>query len=254
MTDVSALLTSKIIGHPFYYYPEVTSTNDVAQQFGNKGAPEGLVVFADSQTQGRGRLGRQWNSHPGQSLTFSILLRPDWSNVSRISLVAAVAMARVLERLTTHSVGIKWPNDIQIDGKKVAGILCEAGKKFIVIGIGLNVSQTTLDFPEELRDRAGFIGMFATNAVNRIELAAALLNELDAIYLTLPAELDSIIAECGSRSVLLEKPITAKLGDHSVTGIVTGLDVGGGLRVRQKSGAETVISSGEVTLLKTSLA
>ncbi len=248
--EISALLTSRVIGRPVQIHQEVTSTNDLALQWGNQGAAEGLAIFAETQTKGRGRLGRCWESHPGQSLTFSVLLRPRWPNVSRISLVAAVAVARVLERLTLYSVGIKWPNDIHIAGKKVAGILCEADSEQIVLGIGLNVSQTALDFPEGLRERAGSVAMFSKTSVSRIELAASLLDELDTIYLTLPEGFDLIIAECERRSVLLEKPIAVELGDHHITGVVTGFDSCGGLRVRQMSGVETIISSGEVTLLK----
>ncbi len=244
-------LTSRVIGRPVRHFQEATSTNDLALQLGAEGAPEGFAIFAENQTRGRGRLGRTWQSDRGQSLTFSILLRPPWPDVSRISLVAAVVLARVFQNLTNHPVGIKWPNDIQIQGKKVTGILCESGAGFIVAGIGINVLQEPADFPAEVCDTAGSLAMFANTTPDRAMLAAAILNQFDSVYHSLPGSFPEIIRECAERSVLLEKPIEAELGGRRICGVVAGLAADGGLRIREASGNESVIVAGEVTLLKT---
>ncbi|HEX8372434.1 MAG TPA: biotin--[acetyl-CoA-carboxylase] ligase [Chthoniobacterales bacterium] len=246
---ISSLLTSRIIGRPTRVYQELTSTNDLASQLGNEGAPEGFAIFAETQTKGRGRLGRSWQSTAGDSLSFSILLRPSWPDISRMSLAAACAVARALDNLTDLPVGIKWPNDIYIDGRKVAGILCEAGKQFLVVGIGLNVFQQVEDFPEELRERAGSLAMFANKEIDRAELAASILDALDRIYLTLPDGFTNVKEECQRRSVLLNREIAVEMGCERVTGTVTGLDGSGALRVLQASGEEILVSAGEVTLL-----
>ena len=248
--NIEALLTSRLIGRPLRLYQEVTSTNDIALKLGEDGAPEGFAIFAETQTKGRGRLGRTWESSRGASLTFSILLRPTWPELSRISLFAAVAVAQVLERLTPYPVGIKWPNDIFINGKKIAGILCEAGKDFVVVGIGLNILQNSNDFPSNIVDRAASLAMFCEGPVKRAELAAALLNEMDCLYENLPETFPEIIEECERRSVLLEKKVEISLGNHLLTGIAIGMDKSGGLKIRQSSGLETIVSAGEVTLLR----
>jgi len=244
------LLTSRLIGRSLRVYEEVTSTNDLAIQEGRNGAPEGLVIFAEAQMKGRGRLGRAWQTDGGKSLAFSILLRPTWTQVSRISLVAAVAVTEALQPLTTFPVGIKWPNDIYLGGRKIAGILCEAGSDFIVIGIGINVLQQEHDFDQTLSRRAGSIAMFSHPSVDRTHLAAAVLNRFDKIYADLPEAFDHVIDACERRSVLLGKHVRIAFGQGDVAGVVTGLDRSGALKVRDDSENEMVIHAGEVTFLE----
>ena len=144
------------VGREILVLAETGSTNDVAAQLGRAGAPEGLVVFAERQTAGRGRLGRKWESAAHKGLWFSLLLRPtfalaDWA---RLTTWAAVGIARGLEEaLPGFRAAVKWPNDIYLLGKKAVGILCEsvAGPGgYAVVGIGVNVNHTREDFPQEL--------------------------------------------------------------------------------------------------------
>lgn len=249
-SEITSGLTSKVIGRPIEVFDEVTSTNDIALQLASKGAAEGLTVVAESQTNGRGRLGRPWNSTVGKSLLVSILLRPLWKDVSRISLAAAVAMAKTLEELTQAPVGIKWPNDIYIEGKKVAGILCESSQGAIVVGVGINVSQQPSDFPDSLEASAGSLAMVTHGKLERTKILVTFLNSFDAIYATLPNGFTTIIRECEQRSTLLGKAVSVEQGAVTIRGIVSGLAQDGGLQVKDDQGAFQVVHSGDVTFLR----
>jgi BirA family transcriptional regulator, biotin operon repressor / biotin---[acetyl-CoA-carboxylase] ligase len=247
--SIGALLTSQIIGKSVHVFDEVTSTNDLLKQAGEAGEDEGLVYFAESQTKGRGRLGRRWESVSGASLLFSILLRPSWADTSCLSLAMAVALAETLDLLTSASARIKWPNDVYIKNKKVAGILCEACSGFFVVGIGLNVLQKNHDFPESLQDHAGSIAMYSEQIIDRSLLAANLLNNIDRIYNTLPSTFPEIIQDCESRSFLIGKKVSITRGHDLFEGLVTGLDSDGALIVQDKSDKKIIVNSGEVNLL-----
>lgn len=246
---ITRLLTSRVLGRPVQCFQEVTSTNDLVLELARAGAPEGHVIFAETQTKGRGRLGRPWVSQSGMSLTFSFLIRPPWRDTSRFSLCAAVAIARVLQRFTRKNVGIKWPNDIYIDGKKVCGVLCESSNRAMVVGVGLNIFQKEEDFEPALTGKAGSLSMYSDETIDRVSLAASLLNELDAIYDTLPGAFDNLIAECESKSVLLGREVQVDMGSKQLSGRVVGMSTEGALQVRQLSGEKATIVSGEVTCL-----
>ena len=250
--EISSGLTSLVIGRPIRVYSEVTSTNDIALQLASKGVQEGITIFAESQTHGRGRLGRSWNSVIGKSIMLSILLRPKWKDASRISLAAAVAVARTLESFTEESVGIKWPNDIYIAGRKVAGILCESSQGAIVVGIGINVLQETSGFPEPLATTAGSLAMVSDCVLDRAKIAASLLSEFDTLYATLPDGFESVIYECKRRSILIGRKIEATSGRTTIRGTVNGLDLDGALQIRDDYGVDRSLHAGDITLLKAS--
>jgi len=248
--EISRLWRGTCVGREILVYPEVDSTNDLALQMGRRGVAEGLVIFAEAQKAGRGRLGRKWEAAPGKNLLFSILLRPTWRDVSRISLAVAVAVSRVLAARLPQPVGIKWPNDIFVGGKKLAGILCEAGEGIVVAGVGINVGQTLEDFPTELRERATSLQLLTGTPWHRPTLAAQLLAELDLLYRSLPDGFPEVIAECEQRSVLLGKTIVVEIGHRHIAGEVAGIDASGALAVREADGRHTLVSAGEVTLLR----
>ena len=142
-------------------FEETGSTNELVLQRGRQGADAGLIIFAERQNAGRGRFGRRWESAPHRGLWFSLLLRPalPLARWARLTTWAAVAVAAAVERVAGRRASIKWPNDVFLDGKKVAGILIEsgtdgAGLPFAVVGIGVNVNHEPSDFPPELGDRA----------------------------------------------------------------------------------------------------
>lgn len=167
-------------------YRETASTNDLLQRLALDGAPEGEVVVADRQTQGRGQHGRRWDSKGGLGLWFSVLLRPEWNaGLDRITPLVAVAVASGIGTATGLIPRIKPPNDIFLDGRKVAGILTEArsGRQtFAVVGIGVNVSHALTDFPSELRATATSLALALDGPVDRERVLIAILRELNRLY------------------------------------------------------------------------
>src|SRR5450432_4213485 len=149
---------TKVIGRDIQVFEETTSTNDVIEKLARDGVKEGVVVFAESQTKGRGRLGRKWISPTRKGLWFSVLLRPELSpqETTQLTVASATALRRAIQSETGLKPEIKWPNDILIRGKKVAGILTELSAeldrvKHIILGIGVDVNLTAAEFPPELR-------------------------------------------------------------------------------------------------------
>ena len=152
---------SHFLGIPVEHHPSIGSTNDEAYRRADEGAPEGLVVVADSQTRGRGRLGRMWWDVPRLSLSFSILLRPGipLPQFPLLALGMACAVAEAGEEAVGVRLEVKWPNDVLHDGRKLCGVLAESraggsALPSLVIGAGVNVNQRAEDFPSEIRDRA----------------------------------------------------------------------------------------------------
>ena len=199
-----------VIGREILVFEETDSTNDLAARAGQDGVSEGLVIFAESQRAGRGRLGRKWVSPPGRNLLCSILLRPAAVPVERwpeLTFCAALAVAETAERFTGLPARIKWPNDVLLAGRKVAGILleCHHGQApgFVVVGIGLNVLQKAEDFPPELRDRAGSLAMLRTDGnapdLERQVVATSLLERLEVHYARWPGHFAQISEGCSGR-------------------------------------------------------
>lgn len=203
--------TGSVIGREVLVFEETDSTNDLAAQAGENGLAEGLVIFAESQRAGRGTSGRRWLSPPYRNLLFSVLLRPPGSvPVARwgeLTFCAALAVAETAGAATGVEARIKWPNDVQLGGRKVAGILLEAHHRtppgFVVVGIGLNVLQRAEDFDPALRETAGSLWM-ATDArtatsLSREEIAGALLERLSKHYVAWADGFPDIMAACERR-------------------------------------------------------
>ena len=167
-------------GVPVQVVGAITSTNDELLRQGEAGASSGTLLFAESQTAGRGQFQRPWDSAPGLGLWFSLLLRMGINDavIPSLSAFAAVALVETLESLGIAGAGIKAPNDLLVSGRKVAGILVETrpGRDpFAVVGIGLNVNHRPMDFPEELRDRAASLAMTAGSPFDRNAVASSLI-------------------------------------------------------------------------------
>jgi len=185
---ISAELNEQLIGNRVLVLDETTSTNDVVRQMAHQNA-EGLVVFAEKQTAGRGQYGRNWESTPYLGLWCSILLRPKIpvSQSARLTNLLAQAIAATLHEEVGLAASIKLPNDVFVDGRKIAGVLVEMrvernGEYAAIAGIGLNVNQVAADFPPELRNSSGSIAMTAGRSIARQQLAIALLRQLDSRY------------------------------------------------------------------------
>ncbi len=204
----AALPADAIIGRQILVFEETDSTNDLAARAGDDGLPEGLAIFAESQRAGRGRLGRKWTSTPRQALLFSILLRPPAVPVARwleLTFCAALAVAETAEQLTGQPARIKWPNDVLLGGRKIAGILLEAHHRqtpgFVVVGIGVNVRQQPADFAPELRERAGSLAMALDGSPppDRHRVAQQLLERLETHYVRWPDGFAAIMQACRER-------------------------------------------------------
>ncbi len=237
-------------------FAETDSTNDRAAQLGRGGVAPGVAVFAERQTAGRGRFGRRWDSAGRRGLWFSLLLRPDFRVAywARLTTWAATGIAAAIERETGLPVRIKWPNDIFIAGRKIAGILTEtvfeAGvDPFAIVGIGVNVNHEPTDFPSTLAAKAGSLRMATGRVLDRAALAAAILRELAARWPLLDRAFPDLVAESQARSELLGKWIQVQAGQTVVEGVAEGLDAEGQLFLRDASGLLRTLSAGEVSIL-----
>ncbi|HYY25123.1 MAG TPA: biotin--[acetyl-CoA-carboxylase] ligase, partial [Candidatus Udaeobacter sp.] len=174
LDEVRDGLTAKRIGTDFYYFLELDSTNNFARRLAEQATPAGTIVIAERQTQGRGRAGRSWISPPYVNLYLSIVLRPELppAEAPQITLMAAVALAETVASFMPLPALIKWPNDILVNGKKLAGILTEASSTseridFVILGIGINLNFPEKLMPEAIRQRATSLLIATQNNIRR---------------------------------------------------------------------------------------
>lgn len=244
---IAAGLRTERFGQVLTVVAETASTNTDLRRLAEAGAPEGATLVAVSQTGGRGRRGRSFYSPEG-GLYLSTLLRPAaGTDLGLLTSCAAVAAARAIESLCPLSVGIKWVNDLYIHGRKVCGILAEAGfadgtLDYVVLGFGINVASVAL--PPELAAIATTLGNEGA-AVDRAALAAALLNQWERAYATLST--GDFLAESRHRSVVLGRPVQVLRGSESFSATAEAITDAGHLVVRTADGL-TELLSGEVSL------
>lgn len=237
-------------------FEETDSTNEMAMRRGRQGTAGGLVVFAEHQTAGRGRFGRHWASASHRGLWFSILLRPPMPLAfwPRLTTWAAVALADAVEEASGLPAAIKWPNDLHVGGRKVAGILAESGadhvgEPFAVVGIGVNVNHEAADFPTELSAKATSLRLAASRPLDRAALAAAILRSLDRRFAQLTDDFAALIAATRRRSFLLGRWIHVQSGITRLEGRALELDADGHLVLQTADGALHRLTAGEVTVV-----
>jgi BirA family biotin operon repressor/biotin-[acetyl-CoA-carboxylase] ligase len=255
---VARLGKVKIIGRDIRVFKQTTSTNDVIDKLARDGVREGVVVFAESQTRGRGRLGRKWISPAKKGLWFSILLRPRLrpQEATRLTVASSTALRRAIERQTKLEAEIKWPNDILIGGKKVAGILTELSAeldqvKHVILGIGVDVNLDEDDLPAELRKVASSLKIESGRAVERAELATTILHELDVDYFRIGAGRFAAVAdEWEENCATIGKRVTVHIGGRKIHGRAESLDGNGALLLRTEHGHLEQITGGDVSLEK----
>ncbi len=257
--DLLSLVSgSKVVGRDIRVFEETGSTNDVAEKLAQDGVPEGVVVFAESQRAGRGRLGRKWLSPPHKGLCFSVLLRPDLrpQAATQLTIAAATAVSRGIRQQTELATQIKWPNDILIDGRKVAGVLTEMSAeldriKYLILGVGVNVNLSAGELPSEIRKLATSLKIEAGKGFRRAELAAAILRELDADYSRVQAgRFTEVADEWAEQCTTLGKAVRIEVGDRLIRGQAESLDDDGALLVRTEHGHLEHVIGGDVTLEK----
>ncbi len=249
---------TKVVGRDIQVFEETTSTNDVVEKLARDGVREGAVVFAESQTKGRGRLGRKWMSPTHKGLWFSVLLRPNLrpQETTQLTVISATSMRRAIKNVTGVTADIKWPNDLLINGKKVVGILTEMSAevdrvRHIIIGIGVDVNQDASEFPAELRSIATSLKIATGKEICRAELATEILRELDADYARINAgKFPEVADEWEAACVTIGKNVTVHTGDLKFRGRAEALDDDGALLVRTEHGLLERVIGGDVILEK----
>lgn len=258
---IRRLIATERFGRRIEFFETLDSTQRVALELAESGDPEGTLVVADRQTSGVGRRGRKWHSAAGLGLWFSMILRPRVPSASGglLSAWAGLAALKVILRLegVVGEAGLKWPNDVLVGGRKLSGILVDAasasGKMtYAVVGVGLNTGHAAEDFPEELASRATSVALVTGRRPDRAQILADLLLEMEKTYdLTVTPEGRRRLAGlAASASVLTGRRVRVLSGSTTMTGLVMGIDDGGGLILSAgPRGGEAVVLAGDVQLL-----
>lgn len=247
-----------LIGRDIQVFQETGSTNDVLDRLARDGVAEGVVVFAEKQTQGRGRLGRRWISPAGKGLWCSVLLRPDLrpSAATQLTIAAAVALHRALFAVTGLRAEIKWPNDLLLGGRKCAGILTELSAepdrvRHVILGLGVDVNLAADDLPRDLRETATSLRLALGRPVDRPGLAACLLAELEAAYAALRGGGFEALADAWEEACsTLGRQVVVDLGTRRLEGRAEALDPEGALLVRTEHGHLERVVGGDVRLAR----
>ena len=280
---IAAALTTRRLGRPVLYFPRTGSTNDVAHERAAAGATEGLLVIADEQTAGRGRLDRRWWAPPGSSLLMSLLLRPALppDRAGQLTMCLGLAAVEAIEAVTRLRPALKWPNDLLLEDRKLGGMLTELrleGERleYAVLGLGVNVnvafdegrhlhppavaagavttedqddSSFVIRHSSDLANTAISLSMVMGHPVDRLALLAALLARCEAWYERALAG-ESPHAAWAARLDTVGRRVTVATTTGSVAGMAVGVTPEGALLVRDDDAAEHVIWSGDVTALR----
>ena len=253
--SIRSYLHTKWLGHELLFFNETDSTNDELKRRAGKGAKEGLIAIADRQTKGKGRRGRGWETPAGVNIAMSYLLRPDFSPdiAPMMTLIMAMAAAKGIREESSLDVGIKWPNDIVVNGKKLVGILTEMSAEpdyihEVIIGTGINVNNES--FPEEIRNTATSMLIEGGRSYSRAKVAASVTDAFEGYYETfhrtgdlraLRQEYDGLCVNTGARVRILDPK-----GEYDAT--AHGIDDKGELIVTKDDGTEEHVYAGEVSV------
>lgn len=253
-TEVKWQLGTGVVGKSVHSYKEVVSTNDIAYNLAVKGEKDGTVVIAEYQTGGRGRLGRKWVSPRGKGAYFSVILRPDIlpKEISLITLLSSLAVAKSVRALTGLPAFIKWPNDVLINRKKVCGILTELNAEtdrvnFVIVGIGININTKKELLPE------GASSLFEEKheSISRLEVVRAVLKSLDKYYdIFQKGKVPEIIKEYKGLSSILDRSVQIHYNNQLIKGQAVDVDEEGALILRMDSGFCERVLAGDVELLR----
>ena len=258
-------LETTIVGRAIEHYAQTGSTNDLARRQARAGHPEGLVILADQQTAGRGRMGRAWAAPPGSSLLLSLLLRPAWlppADSFALTMLASVALCEAVEQVAPLRAALKWPHDLLLPVRtaagpvlrKAAGILSEielAEERiaWVVIGIGINVNWSPSGVVDgrDLAEVATSVGAAAGQPIERVPLLRALLERLDARYDALRRDGRADLFDAWrARLTMLGQPVEIRLPRGELRGVAEDVEPSGALRVRGEQGALHTVMAGDV--------
>jgi len=251
-------LGTQRLGTKFHYFQELDSTNSRARDLAEQAVPVVEIVVSEYQTHGRGRLGRRWGSPPLATLYFSAILRPKLSSehAAQITLMAAVAVADAAVSFIPQSPTIKWPNDVLVDGKKLAGILAEAScdadrVTYVVLGIGINVNFPRDSMPVELRQRATSFMQLTGFPLEREIVFRRLIQDRDRCYGVLEMSgFDALRPRWEARFNLAGRRVRGELDTEMITGVARGIDRHGALVLEDQNGTLRNIVAGDVIPLE----
>ena len=253
-TGSGVALTTRFLGHPLRYVPVIASTQPVVHMAAQEGANEGLVVLTDEQTAGKGRLGRTWQAPFGSSLLLSMLFRPNLhpQQGGRLTMCVGLGAATAIEEMTGLSIQLKWPNDLLLHGRKLAGVLTETqldGDRmtYAVVGLGLNVNLTRPP-DDELAATATSLSHAMGRSISRLALLQTILRHVEAHYERLQAG-HSPYAAWSQRMAYQGQRVQVTLPHMVLTGTVTGANPDGALLIQDDHGAPYTVWAGDVTLL-----
>lgn len=257
--EIERRLTTKIIGHPVIFLDEVDSTNNYAKTLGASNAQNGTAVVAARQTAGKGRLARKFESPEGCGVYLSIFLRPKLqvSDINCITLMTAVVVADTVEELCGLRPTIKWTNDVYLNGKKLCGILTECSiegesgaVEYAVVGIGTNLGQTSVDFPEEIRNIATSVFQETGVRIAQADYAAALLKNFERYFYEqhFPENKASFLGQYRKDLFFLGQEVTVVGMAGQYTAVAMDIDEEGRLLVRTEDGRTKALNSGEISI------
>ena len=250
LTRFESLLTTQTLGRNLIFEPTVGSTMDLAREAALRGAAEGTVALADEQTAGRGRLNRSWITPPAVNLASTLLLRPESSVLRQIAMITPLAIVHAVEDSTGIRCDIKWPNDVQVNGKKLAGILIEtsivADSSVVLVGAGINVHFDPRQHAE-IRDIATSIAAELGRDADREALLAAYLAHFERLYDEAKSGA-SMRDRWRDRLITIGQQVHAQWPNHTADGLAEDVDDNGSLIIRTASGDRITIEAGDVTL------
>lgn len=254
--EITSRLGTKRLGRSIEYHEQIGSTNERAKSLAIAGCPEGQIVVAEEQVTGRGRLGRSWISPFAEGLFVSVVLRPPIrpSDAPKLTLVTAVAVQRAIAEVCELETRIKWPNDLEVDGKKLCGILVELGTEvdavsYVIVGVGINANLSMDNLPSDVRQRASSLRHEIGRPIDRVALLSAFLPYLESAY-------DQAMTHGFETAIELNRRLSSTLGQRvrviesrgEWEGIAVDIGESGGLLVRTDEGVEREVHSGEVSI------
>lgn len=251
---IGANLKAERIGRKILVYKSTSSTNDIAAQYAKNKENNGLAIFAEKQTAGRGRAGAKWYSGWGDSVLCSIVLTDCKCNAELLSLACAVAVAEAIGKAASNQAQIKWPNDIILGGKKVAGIILESkainGSTAYILGIGINCHQKKGTFPAELHDTATSIDIERGLIVDRNSLAKRLLSCLDHWFEVAQKNSNKVMSRWRKLSIQLGHRVSVLFDGRKFSGNCVGVDPEKGLIVELESGSRKFFDAAHTSIIK----
>jgi len=249
MTLTEKQIADRIYPRPVRFFNQIGSTNDVAMEWLMNGAASGSIVMADEQVKGRGRLGRVWQTPAGSALMISVILHPRAEDLSQITMLGALAISDMIQGLGVQYVGIKWPNDVQINGLKVSGILPEASwenekLKGVVLGMGINVK---IDFSDtELADKAISIEPVLGRGLDQLDLLVDLLGRID--YWSERLGSVELFEAWEKQLITLGQQVRVQTPQQEVVGLAQSVDRDGALHIRKTDGSIERVIAGDIAL------